>query len=49
MSPLLVCLALLGVAARFWWNLVPLGMVAPRILFQLGPQWKGILRGLWAS
>jgi len=49
MSPLLICLALLAVATRFWWNLLPLAMVGPRILFQLGPQWKGILRGLWAS
>lgn len=46
MSPLLICLALLAVARRFYWNLVPLAMALPRVLFQLGPQWKGILRGI---
>lgn len=46
MSPLLVLLALQAVAAKWWWGLAPLGLIAPRILFQLEPQLKGIVRGL---
>ncbi len=46
MSPLLALLALQGVRSRWWWNLLPLCMTAPRILFQFEPQWKGIIRGV---
>ena len=46
MSPLLVLLAMQAVAANWWWGLAPLGLIAPRILFQLEPQLKGIIRGL---
>ncbi|MBI3473809.1 MAG: hypothetical protein HY013_20835 [Candidatus Solibacter usitatus] len=42
-TPLLLCLALAG-GSR--WGPAPLALSIPRILFQLGPQWKGILRGL---
>ncbi|HWB87180.1 MAG TPA: hypothetical protein VG675_23755 [Bryobacteraceae bacterium] len=46
MSPLLFFLAVVGAAARRWVFLLPLVMAVPRLLFQLGPQWKGILHGL---
>lgn len=46
MSPLLALLALEGIRSRWWWNLLPFCMTAPRILFQLEPQWKGVIRGM---
>jgi len=46
MSPLIALVALEGVRRRFWWTLGPLALVAPRLLFQLQPQWKQILRAL---
>lgn len=50
MSPLLVLLAMQAVAmqanAARWWGLAPVCLVTPRILFQLEPQVKGIIRGL---
>jgi hypothetical protein len=45
-SPLLIFLGVLAVEKRWWWGLGPMAMVLPRILWQLGPQWKGILRGI---
>lgn len=46
MSPLLIWLALAGVASGRWVFLTPLAMTMPRILFQLSPQWRGIWHGL---
>ncbi|MGH9614004.1 MAG: hypothetical protein ACRD4P_13080, partial [Bryobacteraceae bacterium] len=46
MSPLLIWLGLIAIVERSWINLAPLAMTIPRILFQLGPQWHGILHGL---
>ena len=46
MSPLLVLLALQGVASRWWWNLLPVCMAVPRILWQLKPQWDRVVLGL---
>jgi hypothetical protein len=45
-SPLLISVAMAGLARRSWWGLAPLAMVLPRVLWQLGPQWNGILRAL---
>ena len=47
MSPLLLCVALVGVRYRRWWTLVPMAMVLPRILFQLATGWRGIVRGIF--
>jgi hypothetical protein len=44
MSPILVFLGLIGLASRSWIYGLPLMLIAPRILFQLSPQWHGILR-----
>jgi hypothetical protein len=46
MSPLLIFLALIGVAERAPLYLAPAALMLPRIALQLAPQWKGILRGL---
>ena len=45
-TPLLVGLALLGLASRSWLLLAPLALTIARILFQFQPQWKGVLRGI---
>jgi hypothetical protein len=46
LSPLLIWLALIGAAERFWQNCLPLAMAAPRLLFQLEPQWHGIVHSV---
>ncbi|HEV3333166.1 MAG TPA: hypothetical protein VG096_19400 [Bryobacteraceae bacterium] len=46
MSPVLIFLALIGLAARSWIYIVPLAMSLPRLLWQLTPQWLGIWHGL---
>jgi hypothetical protein len=46
MSPFLLLLALAGIGARFGWSLLPLCLVAPRLLFQLQPQLLRVLSGL---
>jgi hypothetical protein len=43
MSPLLLCVALVGVRRRRWWTLAPLAMVLPRIVLQLATEWRGLL------
>jgi hypothetical protein len=48
-SPLLIFVGLLGISERRWWKLAPLALVIPRILWQLQPQWKGILHGIFKS
>jgi hypothetical protein len=45
-SPLLVCVALWGIARGIWWSLAPMLLVIPRVAFQLGPQARGIVRGI---
>jgi len=46
MSPVLLFLAMIGAATgRPAW-FVPLALVLPRFLFQLSPQWRGILQGV---
>ncbi|MFN0170148.1 MAG: hypothetical protein ACKV22_27325 [Bryobacteraceae bacterium] len=42
-SPLLLCLALAGWPTQFWTSAIPLALSIPRITFQLGPQFFGIL------
>jgi hypothetical protein len=42
-SPLLLLLVLIALRDRWWWGLAPLAAVLPRILWQLTPQFKGIL------
>jgi hypothetical protein len=42
-SPMLLCLFLAGVPLRFWGAGIPLMLCIPRILFQLTPQFYGIL------
>jgi len=44
-SPLLIGLALIALRERWWWGLAPVGMALPRVLWQLAPQLRGILRG----
>jgi len=46
LTPLLLLLALEGLALGSWLALLPAAMVGPRILLQLAPQALGILRGL---
>ena len=46
MSPLLLCVALIGIRRRRWWALAPMAMVLPRIFLQLATQWRGIVRGI---
>jgi hypothetical protein len=46
MSPLLVCLAMAGVASRQIWMAAPLVMVIPRVTAQFATHWPGIWRGL---
>ena len=46
MSPVLIFLALIGMAVRSWIYVIPLAMSLPRILWQLTPQWHGIWHGL---
>ena len=45
-SPLLMSVGLEGMRAKRWWKLAPLALAAPRILFQLQPQWRAVLHGL---
>jgi hypothetical protein len=45
LSPLLIWLGMEGLRSRSWTFLLPLGLMAPRLLFQLQPQWRGILLG----
>jgi hypothetical protein len=45
-APLLLLLALVAVRDRWWWGLAPVAMVLPRVLWQLAPQFKAVLRGL---
>jgi hypothetical protein len=45
-SPLLICVALWGLARGFWWGLGPILLVIPRIAFQFGPQARGIVRAI---
>lgn len=49
LSPLLLALAVDGLYQRRTLLLSPMLLVIPRIVFQLGPQWKGILRGIRAA
>lgn len=44
-SPLLLLVTLMALRKRWWWGLAPLAMVLPRVLWQLGPQFFGIVRG----
>jgi hypothetical protein len=44
-SPLLILLALEALRDRWWWGMAPLACVLPRVLWQLGPQFWGVLRG----
>jgi hypothetical protein len=46
-SPLLMCLALEGAATARWEALPPLVLCLLRVVFQLAPQGKGILRGVF--
>jgi hypothetical protein len=46
-APLLMCCALWGVTRRRWLALAPIAIAMPRLLFQLQPQLKGILRAIW--
>jgi len=46
MSPLLVWLAMAGVASRQIWMAAPLAMVIPRVAAQFATHWPGIWRGL---
>ena len=43
MSPVLLFLALYGLAQRSWIHILPMALTLPRLLFQLSPQWRGIL------
>jgi hypothetical protein len=49
MSPVLIFLGLTGLASRSWMYAAPLVLTIPRIVFQLTPQWHGILRHLKAA
>ncbi len=42
-SPLLLCLVLAGWPSQFWSSGIPLALSIPRVVFQLGPQFFGIL------
>jgi hypothetical protein len=44
LSPLLLLLALHGLANRSWMSGLPLAMVTPRVLIQMAPQVFGVLR-----
>jgi len=44
-SPLVILLALLALRDRWWWGLAPLACILPRLLWQLEPQFRGVLRG----
>jgi hypothetical protein len=46
LSPLLLLLAARALASRTWWPALPLSLIAPRVLAQLGEQALGVLRGL---
>jgi hypothetical protein len=46
LSPLLVLLAIWGLPKRSWIHVLPLALVVPRTLIQLGPQAVGVLRGV---
>lgn len=46
LSPLLILLALAGVAMRRWWYLLPLALALPRLALQWQPQFKAVLHGL---
>jgi hypothetical protein len=41
LSPLLLLLAMAGIARRVWWNLAPMAMVLPRIGLQILTQVRG--------
>jgi hypothetical protein len=43
---LLLLLAARALASRTWWPALPLSLIAPRVLAQLGEQALGVLRGL---
>jgi hypothetical protein len=47
LSPLLVVLALFAVWSRSWAPLLPLVMVVPRVIFEMGGQFIKIARGLF--
>ncbi len=47
LSPLLVLIALFGVASRSWIPLLPLAMVIPRVGFEIGGQVIKVLHGLF--
>ncbi|HYZ84777.1 MAG TPA: hypothetical protein VE621_10255 [Bryobacteraceae bacterium] len=49
MSPLLLFVAWEGIRSRWWLFAVPMAVVVPRIIYQFGPQWKGVLRGIHAA
>jgi hypothetical protein len=46
MSPLLIFLALIGIANRSSIYLAPLALMLPRVLYQFIQQWRGIVHGL---
>ena len=46
MSPLVIWVALAGLALRRWICLSPMALMLPRILWQLAPQWRGIVHGV---
>lgn len=46
LSPLLLFLGMRGVIAGSWLDAVPLLMILPRIILQMGPQALGVLQGL---
>jgi hypothetical protein len=46
MSPLLIFLALIGIADRSWIYLVPMALALPRVLYEDIQQWRGIFHGL---
>jgi len=47
LTPLLVMLALFGVWSRSWITLLPLVMIVPRVIFEMGGQFIKVARGLF--
>jgi len=47
LTPLLVLLALFGVRSRSWITLLPLAMIVPRVIFEMGGQFINVARGLF--
>ncbi len=47
LTPLLVMLALFGVRSRSWITLLPLVMIVPRVIFEMGGQFIKVARGLF--